>query len=133
MQIGNGQPSGGGVRIDRPLACFVLAALAMVGAIGADDTWLYLVAVVLLPGLIAAVLARRREWGYSYVANAFASVAGAAVAAATAAAMTDPTQLDSNPLVYMVMNFILVGFLGGIGVTVIGPFSWVARRWFGRR
>lgn len=133
MRKGNGQTQGGRMRVDRPLVCLALAGLATFGAVALDGALIYLGAVLVFPGMVAALLGSRRGWGYSYAVNSVAATAGSAVAAVTGVAMQDPTELDSDPLVLTVFTFMIVGFLGAIGAMVIGPLAWVVWRWFGGR
>jgi hypothetical protein len=80
-------------------------------------------------GLTSLLLSRRVGWWASYAANGRAAVAGAAVAAASVAAIVDPSEHDSNLIVFTFGAALFVGSLAAAGVVAATPGAWAWARW----
>jgi hypothetical protein len=76
------------------------------------------------PGVAALLLSRPWGWLTSYGWNAVASVLGVTVGLATAAAVIDPSEHNSNLIVFTVVGFFFAGGLAFLGVMVAVPVVW---------
>jgi len=109
----------------RAVVCGVVSAGALVWCSGLvrwfDVGRWHIPSLAVAPGVAALLLSRLWGWLTSYGWNTVASVLGVTVGLATAAAVIDPSEHDSNLIVFTVVVFFFAGGLAFLGVMVAVP------------